>query len=77
MVVAQGARVLGIGIVLGAAASIAATRPLADLLFGVTPFDPATYVALSLILALVGLAACYVPAWRASRVDPMTALRVE
>jgi putative ABC transport system permease protein len=75
MVVVQGARVVALGIALGLVASLASTRVLSGLLFGVTPLDPWTFGGMSLALAAVGLLASYVPAWRASRVDPMLSLR--
>jgi ABC-type antimicrobial peptide transport system permease subunit len=81
MVVGQGARVLAIGIVLGAAFAFVATRVLGSLLdtllFGIAAFDAGTYLAVSALMVLVGLAATYVPARRASNVDPMVALRTE
>jgi putative ABC transport system permease protein len=67
----------GIGIALGIAASTALTRAIAGLLFGVAPMDPATCVAVSAALASVALLATYLPARRASRVDPIVALRAD
>ena len=68
---------VGIGLAAGAAAIFAATRLIASFLFGVTPRDPATLALSAGTLAAVALLAGYVPARRASRVDPMTALRDE
>jgi predicted permease len=77
MVLRQGARMVLLGVVLGVAASALATRWLRGLLFGVQPFDPATLGAVAMLFCLVALAACGVPARRAARVDPLTALRNE
>ena len=77
MIVAQGARVLGVGIAVGAVLALAATRLLGSLLFGVETFDPVTYLAVSATMVMVGLAAAYLPARRASAVDPMDSLRSE
>ena len=66
-----------IGIVIGIASSFALTRLIKSQLFGITPTDPITIVAVSLILALVSLIASYVPARRAAKVNPLVALRYE
>jgi ABC-type antimicrobial peptide transport system permease subunit len=66
-----------LGLVLGLAGAFAATRVIASLLFGVTTKDPFTFVAAAALLAIVALLACYVPAWRATKVDPLKALRYE
>ena len=73
----EGARLTIVGLVAGFAGAAAATRVLATLLFGVSATDPATFGAVAGALALVALLASYVPARRAARVDPMTALRNE
>jgi ABC-type antimicrobial peptide transport system permease subunit len=77
MVVAQGARVVAIGVVIGLLAALAATRPLAAHLFGVTPVDGPTFAAMAVLMLLIGAVAAYVPARRASRVDPCQSLRNE
>jgi predicted permease len=75
MVLADGAMLLGIGMALGIAGSLAATRLLEGLLYGVAPRDPVTFVAVISVMGLVGLAACTIPALRAARVDPLVAIR--
>jgi putative ABC transport system permease protein len=65
------------GLALGLPASLALARTLKSFLFGITPGDPVTLVALSVVLALSALLAAYVPARRATRVDPMAALRAQ
>ena len=77
LILRQGAVMLLAGTVAGLAASFAATRLLGRLLFGVTATDPLTFVAVPLLLAAVSIAACYVPARRAVRLDPLEALRHE
>jgi putative ABC transport system permease protein len=77
LVLSQGARLTLFGIGLGVAASLAATRVLAILLYGTSATDLPTFTAVALLLALVALAACYIPARRATRVDPIVALRYE
>ncbi len=77
MVLGQGMRTILIGLVIGLAASLALTRMIGSLLFGVTATDPVTFTAVVLLLIVTALAACYVPARRAAKVDPMVALRYE
>ena len=77
MVVMEGARVLAIGLVLGALGSMLATRVLEGMLFGVAPRDPVTLVAVAAIMSVVGVTAALVPAVRASSVEPVEALRAE
>ena len=77
MVLREGLMLSGIGLAIGLAAAVAASRLLGSLLFEVKPTDPLTYAAVAAILGVVALAACYIPAWRATRVDPLVALRQE
>jgi predicted permease len=77
LVVWHGMRLALIGVVLGIGASFGLTRLIATLLFGVKPWDPAVFIAVPLILAAVALLAVWLPAARASKVDPMQALRAE
>ena len=66
-----------LGMVIGIAASVALTRWLKSLLFEVSATDPLTYVAIALLLCAVAFVACWIPARRAARVDPMIALRCD
>jgi putative ABC transport system permease protein len=77
LVVREGMTAGIIGIAIGVAASVAASRLIAALVFGVSVRDASTYFGVSMVLAIVAFASCVIPAMRASRVDPMTALRLE
>jgi predicted permease len=77
LVLGQGLRLALIGISIGLVVSVLLTRFLKDLLFGVTSTDVLTFSTVSVLLCVVALTACFIPAWRATRVDPMAALRDE
>jgi putative ABC transport system permease protein len=77
MVVRQGMTLVGIGMVAGLAGAYFLTQLMTSMLFGIGATDPLTFVAISVVLAIVALGACFVPARRATRVDPMVALRYE
>ena len=77
MVLRDGARMTMVGAAIGLVAALALTRLMASMLFGVRPTDPVTFAAVALLLCGIALFACYIPARRAARVDPMVALRYE
>jgi putative ABC transport system permease protein len=77
MILGDGARMTMVGIAVGFVAALALTRLMASMLFGVKPTDPITFAAVALLLCGIALFACYVPARRAMKVDPMVALRYE
>jgi ABC-type antimicrobial peptide transport system permease subunit len=77
LVLLDGLRPAFIGLALGLGGSFAAARLIRSMLYGTSPIDPMVFVSVVTILLLVAAAACFVPAWRASRLDPMAALRSE
>jgi putative ABC transport system permease protein len=77
MTVAQGLKLVGAGMMIGLVAAFLVTRVLATLLFGITATDPITFAGISVVLLAVAILASYIPALRATRVDPITALRAQ
>ena len=77
MVLAEGGRLVALGLLLGVAGALALSRLMRGLLFGVAPHDPATLLAVAVVMTAVGLAACWLPARRAARIDPGIALRAQ
>jgi putative ABC transport system permease protein len=77
MVIGEGFKLTVVGLALGLVTAFALSRLIASQLFGVTATDPLTYAGVATLLAMVAMAACYIPARRAARVDPMVALRTE
>jgi len=77
LVLGRGARLCLLGVVIGLASAMALTRLMGNLLFNISPTDPATLAGVGAILTVVALAACLIPARRAASVDPMRALRTE
>jgi ABC-type antimicrobial peptide transport system permease subunit len=77
LVIGQGIKLALIGAMIGMGGALAVTRLMRSLLFGVSAIDPLTFVAVAVSLTLVALAACWLPAWRATKVDPLMALRTE
>jgi ABC-type antimicrobial peptide transport system permease subunit len=77
LVIRQGMKLVLAGVVVGMAGALALTHLISGLLFGVTATDPLTFVGSSLLVTIVTLLACWIPAWRATKVDPIIALRCE
>jgi putative ABC transport system permease protein len=77
MVVIQGMRLAAIGVVIGVCAALALTRFMSSLIYGVKTWDPVVFVSIAVLLSAVSWLATYIPARRASRVDPMVSLRYE
>jgi putative ABC transport system permease protein len=77
MILRQGSYIAGYGIALGLLAALASTRLMTRFLFGVSPTDPLTFASVALLMITITLLACYIPARKATQVDPMIALRYE
>jgi ABC-type antimicrobial peptide transport system permease subunit len=77
MILSEGGTLLGIGLAIGVAGAVLATRVIRGLLFGVTPDDPATFAGVAVAMAAIGLAACWIPALRAARIDPAITMRTQ
>jgi putative ABC transport system permease protein len=77
LLVMQGGKLVAIGVLIGLAAVVAVSRILSGFLHGISAVDGVTFVAVTIVLVSVALVACYIPARRATRVDPMVALRYE
>ncbi|HET7422730.1 MAG TPA: ABC transporter permease [Gemmatimonadales bacterium] len=77
MILGEGGVLLGIGLVMGLLGALLSARAIQGLLFGVAPYDPATFGAVAVIMAVIGIGACWIPALRASRVDPVITLRAQ
>jgi len=77
LVIRQGMTLTGLGVLIGVTGAAATTQAIVTLLFGVSRLDPITYLAVIALLVAVSAIACWVPAWRAARVDPSITLRAE
>jgi putative ABC transport system permease protein len=76
-VLAHGLRLTFLGVAIGTAGSLVLTRFLRSFLFGISPTDPLTFIGVAVMLSAIAMSACYVPARRAMRVDPLVELRCE
>jgi predicted permease len=75
MILGEGGVLLGIGLLIGAAAAFLTARVIRGLLYGVTPWDPTTYAVVAVVMAAIGIVACWLPALRAARIDPAITMR--
>jgi ABC-type antimicrobial peptide transport system permease subunit len=75
LVIRHGSRLIGAGLLIGVLGSLAVTRVIQSALFGMSPTDPLTFTVAAILLGAIALLACYIPAWRASRIDAIAALR--
>jgi ABC-type antimicrobial peptide transport system permease subunit len=75
MILKEGGVLLGVGLALGVVGALFTTRVIQGLLFGVAPHDPATFVGVAVIMAAIGIGACWIPAARAARIDPAITMR--
>jgi putative ABC transport system permease protein len=76
MILGEGSVLLGTGLVFGVIGAFFAARVIQGLLFGVTPNDPVTFVGVAIMMAVIGVVACLIPALRAARIDPAITMRV-
>jgi ABC-type antimicrobial peptide transport system permease subunit len=77
MILGEGGRLLAIGLVLGVAGAYLSAGVIQGLLFGVAPHDPTTFIGVAVAMAAIGLAACWIPALRAARIDPAITMRAQ